>query len=145
MTVIAAQIVRHAHSACQAQCVGRRGGATTAVRQAHMARSVDKLSKAPTFMRSWRKFRGLTQEGAAERVGVDRTTYGRVENGELPYNQNYLERLAHAYGCDVGDILSVDPLKPDAPRLVYNRLRQAPPELQARAIAVLDALLKEAS
>ncbi len=99
-------------------------------------------SRAPTFMKQWRKHRRLTQEQAADRVGVDYTTVGRIEKGELPYNQDFLERLAFAYGCDVTDLLSIDPLKPDPPRLVYDRLRTAPRELQDRAWAVVEALLK---
>lgn len=105
----------------------------------------DTPSRAPTFMREWRLYRGLTQEDAAERVQLDRTTYNRIENGKLPYNQDFLEKLALSYGCDPADILTIDPLKPDPPRLVYQRLRDAPIEMQRRAMAVLDALLRDAS
>lgn len=95
-----------------------------------------------TYLREWRKFRELTQERAADRVDVDRTTLGKIERGILPYNQDFLERLAHAYGCEPHELLSINPLAPDPPKLVYERLRSAPPDLQRRAIAVLDALLK---
>lgn len=96
-------------------------------------------------MKNWRKHRGLTQEQAAERVELDRTTYSRIEGGKLPYNQDFLEKLAHAFGCDPSDILSNDPLRPDPPKLVYERLRAAPPELQAKAIELLEVLLKGAA
>lgn len=92
-------------------------------------------------MRKWRKFRGLSQQKAADRVDVDRTTLGRIEKGELPYNQDFLERLAHAYGVEVVDLLTIDPTRPDPPRLVYEKLRKADPETQRKAIAILDALL----
>jgi transcriptional regulator with XRE-family HTH domain len=93
-------------------------------------------------MRHWRKYKGLTQTQAGERVDIDQATLGRIERGVLPYNQDLLERLALAYGCDVSDLLEIDPLKPDPPRLVYEKLRHAPPAMQKRAIEVLEALLK---
>ena len=96
-------------------------------------------------MRQWRKFKKLTQEQAAERCDVDRTTLGRIEKGELPYNQDFLEKLALAYGVDVVDILTLDPLVPDPPRLVYDRLRKASKEKQNQAMLILDALLRDAS
>jgi transcriptional regulator with XRE-family HTH domain len=90
----------------------------------------------------WRKFRGLTQEQVAERTCIDQSTVQRIEAGRLPFNEETLERFALAFGCDMQDLFMVNPLKPDAPKLVYDRLRAAPKELQDRAIAVLDALLK---
>jgi transcriptional regulator with XRE-family HTH domain len=98
--------------------------------------------RQPHFLRQWRNFRKLSQDTAADRVEVDRSTLAKIELGQVPYNQDILERLALAYGCDVTDLLTVDPLKPDPPRLVYDRLRQASPALRDRALAVLDALLK---
>lgn len=93
-------------------------------------------------MREWRKHRGLSQAVAADRTDVDTSTFSRIERGELPYNQDFLEKLALAYGCDVADILTVNPLTPDPPRLIYDRLRQAPKQKQEQALAILDAFLK---
>lgn len=104
-----------------------------------------KHDRAPNFLRQWRKFRKLSQETAAERVDVSRTTLGRIEKGELPYNQDFLERLAFAYGCDVSDLLTTDPLKPDPPRLVYDRLRKAPASVQRQALEIIEALLRTAA
>lgn len=98
--------------------------------------------RAPTFLRQWRKYKKLTQDQASERVEIDQATLGRIERGVLPYNQDLLERLALAYGCDVSDLLDIDPLKPDPPRLVYDKLRHASPAMQKRALEVLEALLK---
>lgn len=96
----------------------------------------------PTFLKAWRTYRGLSQDELADRVDVDRTTIGRLERSDIPYNQDILERLAFALGCEVEDILSLDPLKPDPPRLVYQQLKAASPEQQHRAIMMLEALLK---
>jgi transcriptional regulator with XRE-family HTH domain len=92
-------------------------------------------------LRGWRKFRGLTQEQVAERTGIDQSTVGRIETGNLPYNEETLGRFAFAYGVDIADLFT-DPMKPDAPKLAYDRLRAAPKEIQDRALAVIDALLK---
>lgn len=101
-------------------------------------------SRAATFLREWRLHRQLSQQRAAERIGIDYTTLGRIERGKLPYNQDLLERAAAAYGCEPFELLSTDPLKPEPPRLIWDRLRDATPELQAKAMAVLEVLLKQA-
>ena len=102
----------------------------------------DKLSRNPTFIRNWRKFRDMTQEELADRIGIDRTTVGRIETRDLPYNQDFLERVASVLGCEPVDLLYNDPIRPDPPWIVYSRLRDATPALQRQAIAVLDAMLK---
>jgi transcriptional regulator with XRE-family HTH domain len=99
-------------------------------------------SRNSVFLREWRAFRGLTQIEAAERIGIDQSTIAKLELGKLPYNEDILDRIAFAYGCEPSDLLTNNPLRPDAPRLVYDRLKAAPKELQERALAVLEALLK---
>lgn len=101
-----------------------------------------KFNRSRVFLREWRKFRGLTQEQVAERTEIDQSTVQRIEAGKLPYNEETLERFALAFGCEVTDILSINPLKPDVPRLVYDRLRAAPKDVQERALAILEVLLK---
>lgn len=63
------------------------------------------------FLKEWRDFRGLTQEQAADRVGVSPTTWGRIENSKVPYNQDFLEEAAVALQCDPWDLLNRDPAK----------------------------------
>lgn len=84
----------------------------------------------------------MTLEGVAEKIEVHHTSLSRVERGETPYDEDLLERLALIYGCDPADLININPLAPDPPKVVYDRLRQAPKELQERAMAVLEALLK---
>lgn len=95
-----------------------------------------------TCIRNWRLYRSKQQDEVADALEIDRTTLSKIERGVLPYNQDFLERLALIYGCDASDLIDVDPLRPDPPRLVYSRLRRASPEIQQRALAVLDAILK---
>lgn len=68
--------------------------------------------KYVTFLRHWRKHRDLTQEVAASRIGIDRTTLSKIERAEVPYDQALLERAADAYSCDPADLLMRDPKSP---------------------------------
>ncbi len=100
-------------------------------------------NRQPHFLRQWRLHKGLTQEEAAERVEIDRTTLSRIEGGSVPYNQDLLERLALAYGCETADLISMNPASWDGPKLVYDALRRAPIAMQRQAVAVIEALLKQ--
>lgn len=83
-------------------------------------------NRLPHFLRQWRDHKGLSQEEAAERAEIDRTTLSKIERGLVPYNQDLLERLALAYGCDASDLISVNPVAWDGPKLVYDALKKAP-------------------
>lgn len=84
-------------------------------------------------------------EEAADRIGIDRTTLGRIEARKLPYNQDFLEKAELAYGVDLADLLITNPFKPqnpEPPKLIWEQLRAAPQEVQARAWSVIEALLR---
>lgn len=83
-----------------------------------------------TFMKEWRKYRGYTQEQAAEMIGMDRSNLSRIERAEVPYSQALLEVAAVAYRCEPVDLLIRNPLIKDAPWSVYDTLRKADPETQ---------------
>lgn len=68
--------------------------------------------KRATFLRHWRKHRILTQEAAADRIGIDRTVLSKIERGIVPYDQALLERAADAYRCEPADLLMRDPDSP---------------------------------
>lgn len=63
------------------------------------------------FIKEWRLFRNLTQEQVADRIGIASTTYGRIENNQVPYNQDFLEMAADAMRCQPWDLLNRDPRK----------------------------------
>jgi transcriptional regulator with XRE-family HTH domain len=63
------------------------------------------------FIREWRETRGLTQEQVADRIGISATNLGRIENGKVPYNQDFLEEAAVALSCEPWDLLNRDPSK----------------------------------
>lgn len=79
------------------------------------------------FLKAWRVRRKagdpkFTQAYMAERIGVDRTTYGRIENGKIPYSQDHLELAAGALGCHPADILSHAPGDTESPWPYWLRM-----------------------
>lgn len=110
-----------AHSG-QARCASHDVAQSTAVAQiAHMA----KVESHPRhFLRSWRKFRGYTLEGVAERVGMSHQNLGKIERGRVPYNETLLDILADIYMTDRGSLIMRDPLRPDPLWSIYDRLPQ---------------------
>lgn len=94
------------------------------------------------FIREWRIFREKNQSDIAEALDVNQSSISNLENGKTPYDQDVLERLAIYFGCDPQDLISINPLAPDAPRLVYSKVRSASPEKQREILAVVEAMLK---
>jgi transcriptional regulator with XRE-family HTH domain len=91
-------------------------------------------------LKEWRKFRGLTMQAFAERMGVSLAVVSRVERGQQPYRQDYLERAAEVLQCDVADLIVRDPtIDPTDIAAIY---RQLDPETRAVAAAMLEALLR---
>lgn len=66
------------------------------------------------FVKEWRKFRNLTQEQLAERVGWSVSNVSQLEQGRQGYSQEGLEALADALNCDPGQLLAVDPTQDEA-------------------------------
>ena len=56
-------------------------------------------------LRAARQARGLSQEALAERAGVHRTYLGSVERAERNVSIDNMERLAHALGVELRDLL----------------------------------------
>lgn len=97
------------------------------------------------FLREWREFRGLKQDAAADRIGIDRSYLSRIENHHNPYTQNIVEAAAIAYNCEPIDLLIRNPLRPNDPWSIYDSLRTADPARLGQIRAVVDALLTKAS
>lgn len=94
--------------------------------------------RRPQYIRHWREYRGLTQEQAAERVGISATSWGRIEGNKVPYNQDFLEEAAYALMCEPWDLLNVDPTKEGEVLDRIDRFRQAAPNEQQEALNYLD-------
>lgn len=63
------------------------------------------------FLREWRKYRNLTQEQLAERVGWAVSNVSQLEQARQGYSQDGLEALAMALQCDPGQLLNTDPTR----------------------------------
>ncbi len=65
----------------------------------------------PTYIRAWRKERGMTMVELAEGSDVDQGQLSKLERGLLPYNQQNLERIAKALGVTPAILIEIDPEK----------------------------------
>ena len=73
----------------------------------------DKLA-IPTFIRRWRKFRGINQARLGELTGVTGSSISQLERGLQGFTDKSLARLAEALQCDPVDLLGWDPYQKDS-------------------------------
>lgn len=67
------------------------------------------------FLREHREAKRLTQEKVAEEFGTTKATISRIETGDLPYNQDFLELYADYLGVHPAALLSQPPAQQPAP------------------------------
>lgn len=101
------------------------------------------------YIRAWREYRDLSLRALANRIEVEpgvplmsHANIGRIETGEQPYTQEFLEAASVALRCSVSDLLSVDPRINDAVSELNQLLRAASKDDQQKALDVVRALLK---
>lgn len=100
----------------------------------------------PTYIRQWRKSRGLSLEQLSDRIetmtgkAITYPTLSRIERGLIAYTQPVLEAVAGAIGCAPADLLR-------SPDQIENELADYLMKLDAarqrRALRVLQALERE--
>lgn len=66
-----------------------------------------------TFFKEWRKFRGLSQDQLAARLGTNKSAVSKMELGTSRYNQSSLEAWAEALGCEPHELISRPPTDDD--------------------------------
>lgn len=93
------------------------------------------------FFKEWRQHRGLTQEQAAARIDIDRTTLGRIESLKIAYTQQVLEAVADAYMCEPWDLLNVDPGKEGEVIDLSRVLKEASAEQRADVLGYIKGRL----
>jgi transcriptional regulator with XRE-family HTH domain len=96
----------------------------------------------PTFIRQWRKKRGLTLEACSERAGMSKGNLSNIETGKTGYSQATLEALADALQCDPVDLLVRNPSDPDG---IWSLWDQAKPAQRKQLIGMIDSYLKAAA
>lgn len=65
--------------------------------------------KVEHHLKAWRKFRGLSQEALADRIGKSKATIGHLETGRTEMTHTWLLELAPALDTTPGYILDHDP------------------------------------
>lgn len=109
------------------------------------ARPHPKPARRPTFIRAWRKHRGLTLGQLADRlkveleVDISEGQLSRIERGETPYSQDILEAVAQVLRCEPADLIMRDPTQPDA---IWSLIDTLQPVERAQALAVIEALTR---
>lgn len=81
--------------------------------------------RRPTFIRQWRKHRGLTQERLADRIGMSSGNLSNIETAKQGYTQDQIEAIADALNCDVVDLLIRDPSTPDGIWSLWDKAKPA--------------------
>lgn len=77
-----------------------------------------KPQRQPTFIRAWRKHRGLTlaqlqdQLETLHGIEISEGQLSRIENAKSPYAQDLLEAMAHVLQTEPASLIMRDPDKP---------------------------------
>ena len=90
-----------------------------------------------TFLKEWRVYRGMTQEQLAEEIQTTHVTISRMERGERPYNQPFLEACAEALDCTPGQIIDGPPIKNHKLDHTINKIKK----LDDTQLAKLDTMI----
>lgn len=90
-----------------------------------------------TFLREWRKHKGMTLIQVADELHITNQQLGKIERGVQPYNQKLLEFLADLYGCDEADLIMRPPGASRDIRLVFDKI---PENRRDEAIRLLQVL-----
>lgn len=104
-------------------------------------KDVDMGDKANNFFKEWRKFRGLTQEQAAELCDLGRAYLSELETGRKRHNEDVLAALAAAYDCDPWQLLGQNPQDPNSASNVVDIWDHIPEENKGQALEVLRAFV----
>ena len=65
--------------------------------------------RAPNNLRAWRKFRKMTQQELADRVGTAKSVISDLERGVVQLNDKWLRKLAPVLETQPGHLLDYDP------------------------------------
>ena len=109
------------------------------------ARPHPKPARRPTYIRAWRKHRGLTLAQLADRlkveleVDISEGQLSRIERGETPYSQDVLEAVAQVLRCEPADLIMRDPAQPDG---IWSLIDTLKPVERRQAMEILKALAR---
>jgi transcriptional regulator with XRE-family HTH domain len=98
-----------------------------------------------TYLRDWRKHRGMTLQGVADRLTDEygepftHASLSRVERRLQPYNQGLLEALADIYQTDVVSLLA---RRPGDPEGIWQVWEDAKPNARKQIVEVAKTLVR---
>lgn len=94
-----------------------------------------------TFVREWRKHRGLTLERLADRVDMTPSALSYLERGQSGYSQETLELIAHALQTDPASLIMRNPADEEAIWSIWDQASEG----EKRQISEVVKALKRAS
>lgn len=95
-----------------------------------------------TFIRQWRKHRGLTLEQLAERIDQTASHLSMLERSQRGYTQETLEAIADALQTDAASLLMRDPTNDEA---IWSVWEQAKPGTRRQIVEIAKTLNKTGS
>lgn len=93
--------------------------------------------KRRIYFKEWRKFRSLTQEQVAERIGTTKTRVTLKERQLEPYDEAYLEALAEALTTDPASLLMRNPLDGEGIWSIWERAKPGEREQIERVVKAM--------
>lgn len=91
----------------------------------------------PTYLRAWRKYRGLTQDDLGHLVGVSGSSISQLETGKQGFTDKTLAELAKALDCSPLALLAHDPGRPDSFWPLFEAAEQLKGSQRSRAIRMM--------
>lgn len=76
------------------------------------------------FLRQWRKHRGYSLEQMADRMRMNKGALSRIERGERPYSQDFLEAASEILMTDPASLLMRDPSDPEGIWTLWDRVAE---------------------
>lgn len=99
-----------------------------------------KVQRSRHFIKEWRKFRGLTVAQLADRLSTSNASISRIENGEQPYTQDFLDACADALSTDSASLIMRNPLESAG---IWTIWEKALPAEREQIVSVAEALTKK--
>jgi len=95
-----------------------------------------------TFIREWRKHRGLTLEQVAGRLDMTPGHISMLERGQRGYTQETLEAVAAALQTDVASLLMRDPSDSEGLWSIWDK---AKPVQRRQIVAIVTTIVQSAA
>jgi transcriptional regulator with XRE-family HTH domain len=103
-----------------------------------------KREKTRQFLRAWRKHRGYTLERVADHIGMTHQNLGKIERGQVMYNDQLLDALADFYRTDKGSLIMRDPAKLSGEDAIYSIWDTLTAPQKKEALEIIEVIKRRA-